>query len=125
MRLVNKTKGKIIAKNVIMKVSIPEIMLGLIPYKIKNRYVYDWMKNKIFDEEDAMFFKVSSSGLIHSLFMSFPIVLVFLDEEMRVVEKSILEPFRFYLPRKKFEYFVELLDTKSKDVDIGDKVIFE
>lgn len=108
-----------------MRVSILEIMLGLIPYKIRNIYVYDWIKRKIFEKDDVMFFEVSNPVIIHTLFMSFPIVLVFLDDNMRVVEKVFLQPFRAYIPRRKYKYFIELREEKINEVSVGDILSIE
>jgi len=58
-------------------------------------------KNLIFDLKNR-------KEIIHSFFVFFPINLYFLDENFRILEKRILKPFRFYIPKKKAKYLVEI-----------------
>ena len=46
--------------------------------------------------------------LIHSLFVFFPIKLYFLDEDFKILEKGELKPWRFYLPKVKAKWLVEV-----------------
>ena len=122
MKLVNKRNRKVLATNIIMRVRFWEIGLGLIPYKVKNRFLYDFLKKKIFRNNDAMLFKIPNNGIIHTFFMSFPISVIFLDREFRVVDKVILKPFRAYVPRKRYYWMIELMASKSKLIEIGDQL---
>jgi uncharacterized membrane protein (UPF0127 family) len=46
---------------------------------------------------------------IHSLFVQFSFVSIWLDENFKVVEKRRVEPWKFYIcPRENFRYFVEV-----------------
>jgi uncharacterized membrane protein (UPF0127 family) len=125
VRLVNKTRGKVVAENVIERVRFLEVITGLIPYKRDGKYVYDWMKKKFFREDNAMLFRVSGKVSIHTFFMSFPIVVVFLDKKMRVVEKCVLKPFRSYASNRECECFIELVRDKSEEINIGDELLLD
>ena len=122
MKLINKTKKKVIATKVIVREKIHEIILGLIPYKIKNEYIYDYLKFKKFNKNDAMLFKVRGKSGIHTWFMSFPIVVLFLDKNWKVIEKVKLNPFESYKPKKEYEYFIELDGSRVKEINVGNKI---
>lgn len=55
---------------------------------------------------------------LHSFFMLYPVHLIFLDEEFRVVELGYLKPWRFYKPAKVCRAAVELI--RKPEVEIGD-----
>lgn len=97
-------------------------MLGLLPYKTKNEYIYDYLKFKKFGKKDVMLFKVRGKGGIHTWFMSFPISVFFLDKDMKVVDKIKLDPFERYKPKKRYECFVELDSSWIDKIKIGDKL---
>jgi len=61
---------------------------------------------------------------IHTFFMRFPIDVLFLDEEKRVVDKSLnIKPWTINkTPKKAAKYVVELPAGKARDVKIGEKV---
>ena len=60
---------------------------------------------------------------IHSFFMRFDIVLVFIDEENSVYEIADLAPWNYYVPKKSAKYIVEF-DKKefNKCLKIGDEI---
>ena len=60
---------------------------------------------------------------IHSFFMRFDIVLVFIDEENSVYEIADLTPWNYYVPKKSAKYIVEF-DKKefNKCLKIGDEI---
>jgi len=122
MKLINKTKNKVISENMIIREKPWELMMGLIPYKVKNKYIYDYLKFKRFKKEDAMLFKVRFNDVIHTWFMSFPIAVFFLDDDMRVIEKVRLKPFKVYLTRKRFRYFLEVVELKFDEIELGDEL---
>ncbi|MBD3155982.1 MAG: hypothetical protein GF368_05005 [Candidatus Aenigmarchaeota archaeon] len=124
MKLINKTKNKIIATNVIDRKGTGAI-IGLIPYKIRNEYIYDYLKWRKFGENDVMVFKVRGKGSVHTWFMSFPISVFFLNKDMKVTDKVKLEPFEIYKPKKKYEYFIELDSSWIDEIRIGDKLNIE
>ncbi len=57
---------------------------------------------------------------LHSFFMLYPIYLIFLDEEFKVVELGYLKPWRIYMPKTNARAVVEL--AKEPEVDIGDRL---
>jgi len=122
MKLINKIKKEVITTKVIVRERKHEITLGLIPYKIKNEYIYDYLKWKKFDKNDVMLFKVRGRLGIHTWFMSFPIVVLFLDKDWKVIEKVKLDPFENYKPKKEYEYFIELDGSRVKEINVGNKL---
>jgi uncharacterized membrane protein (UPF0127 family) len=46
--------------------------------------------------------------MIHSLFVFFPIKLYFLDKDFKILEKTTLRPFWFYIPKVKAKWLVEI-----------------
>ena len=124
MKLINKTKNKTIATKVIAKKGLG-VAIGLLPYKTNNEYIYDYLKWKKFTKNDAMLFKVRGKSEVHTWFMSFPIVVFFLDKDMKVIEKVKLDPFEMYKPKKGHEYFVELGESRVKKINVGNKLEVE
>ncbi len=62
---------------------------------------------------------------IHMMFMRFPIDAVFLDNDMRVVDKVTLEPWAFnYTPKRPAKYVVEM-KAGSAEFKLGEKVELE
>jgi hypothetical protein len=126
MELWNKTKKVRVAKDVIVRRSVWELVTGLIPYKSRgSKSLLDIVKFKIFEEDQAMLFFAKGDGVVHSFFMSFPIIIAFLDKEMKVVSVEILKPFRVVKCEKEFEYFVELHKSKIKLIDVGDVLLLK
>ena len=65
-----------------------------------------------------------ANATIHMLFVFFPIDLVYLNKDKKVVDiaKNIL-PFSLgYAPKKPSKYFIELPAGKSKGTKLGDKL---
>ena len=72
-------------------------------------------------------FKKEKIISLHMLFVFYPIDVLFLNKDKKVVEiKENLKPFRFYTPKKKARYVVELLNgvVKSSRTTIGDSIHF-
>ncbi len=124
MKIINRTKERVLAENIIFRRSIFELMAGLIPYKTENKYIYDVLKTQRFTKKDAMVFEIDYPEGIHTWFMSFPITVILADDKLRVVEKTKMKPFRFYIPKEKYRYMVELVESKYNWVDVGDKLSF-
>ena len=60
---------------------------------------------------------------LHMFFVFFPIDVLFLDENKRIIEiKENFRPFSCYTSKKKAKYAVEL--TENHNYKIGDKVNF-
>ncbi len=62
---------------------------------------------------------------IHMLFVFFPIAVVWLDGEKRVVDKVLARPFRpYYAPRRPARYYVEGHPSLLERVTVGDQLDF-
>jgi uncharacterized membrane protein (UPF0127 family) len=62
---------------------------------------------------------------IHMLFVFFPIAVVWLDGERRVVDKAMARPFRpYYAPCKPAQYYVEGHPSLLERVRVGDRIEF-
>jgi uncharacterized membrane protein (UPF0127 family) len=62
---------------------------------------------------------------IHMFFVFFPIAVVWLDREKRVVDKALAQPFRpYYAPQSPARYFVEGHPSLLDGVHIGDRLEF-
>ncbi len=60
---------------------------------------------------------------VHMLFVFFPLDVLFLNSEKKVVDKKTLKPFTLsYSPKKAAKYFIELPEKKASGVKIGDKL---
>ena len=63
---------------------------------------------------------------IHMFFVFFPIAVIWLDREKRVVDKVLARPFRpFYAPCGPAQYFVEGHPSLLDRVSAGDRMGFE
>ena len=63
---------------------------------------------------------------LHMLFVFFPLLAIFLNSKMRVVDIKKLKPFTFYTSPKKAKYVVEipLSLVSGLRLSIGDKIKF-
>jgi len=80
-------------------------------------------------ENDAyLFFEGRESRAqttIHMFFVFFPIAVVWLDRERRVVDKVLARPFRpYYAPAAPAQYFVEGHPSLVDRVSVGDVLEF-
>ena len=63
---------------------------------------------------------------IHMFFVFFPIAVIWLDRDKRVVDKALARPFRpFYAPSGPAQYFVEGHPSILDGVSAGDQLDFE
>ena len=106
-------KNKIIVPNIkIIKSSLRQA-IGL---------MFSKQKNVIFE------FKKEKKELIHMFFVFYPIDLVFLNKNKKVVElKPNLKPFRTYKPKNKAKYVLELKKNtiRSNKIKVNDNISFE
>jgi hypothetical protein len=65
-------------------------------------------------------------NIVHTFFMRFAIDLIFLDSQKHVVELHSLKPWKFYKPKKRCYWLIEVNEgiIKSKNLEIGDKIEF-
>lgn len=63
---------------------------------------------------------------LHMLFVFFPIDVLFLDKDKKVVDiKKNFKPFGYYAPKAKAQYVVELPVGVLKNTVVGDKIIIK
>ncbi len=67
------------------------------------------------------------SKTVHGFFMRFPIDLVFIDKDQKVVDITTLNPWRLYIPKTNCKWVLEVNEgiALDKDVKIGDKLEFK
>ncbi len=62
---------------------------------------------------------------IHMLFVFFPLAVIWLDANKRVVDKVLARPFfPYYAPRQPAQYYLECHPTVLQRVQIGDRLEF-
>jgi uncharacterized membrane protein (UPF0127 family) len=62
---------------------------------------------------------------LHMLFVFFPIDVLFLDKNKKIVEiKRDFRPFTFYKSKEKAQYIVEISTDLNKKYKIGEKIKF-
>ncbi len=109
----NITKNKILVYKIRLCKSFLNKSIGLILHKRLKDKGLVFLYNK---EE-----KVS----LHMIFVFFPIDVLFLDKNKKVIEmKKNFKPFSFYIPEKKAKYILELPDgiIKKTKTEIGDRL---
>ncbi|MFQ5976450.1 MAG: DUF192 domain-containing protein, partial [Candidatus Hydrothermarchaeales archaeon] len=69
----------------------------------------------------------SSSRAVHGFFMRFPIDLIFIDKDLKVVDVGILKPWRLYNPKVNCKWVSEVNQgiAEDKDVRVGDELEFK
>lgn len=113
MNIKNTTKKRIIAENAELCGDIFSKSLGLMFTLKPKPLIFIFKKEKIIP--------------LHMLFVFYPIDVLFLNKNKAVVEmKENLRPFRFYTPKKKAKYVIELPEStiKKSRTKIGDKIGF-
>ncbi|MEA2037925.1 MAG: DUF192 domain-containing protein [Nanoarchaeota archaeon] len=112
--LKNESNNKNLSREVDICRSILSKSLGLMFSKIGKSLVF------IFDKE-----KIIS---LHMFFVFYPIDVLFLDRNKKIVEiKENFKPFKFYLPKKRAKFVVELPYgiVKKTRTQIGDIISFK
>src|SRR3989338_4361926 len=108
----NLTRRRILAKNARFCRNIFSKTIGLMFSKPKS-LIFIFEKEKIIP--------------LHMLFVFYSIDVLFLDKNKRVVEiKENFGPFRFYTPKNKAKYVIELPSgiIKKSGTKLGDKISF-
>ncbi len=113
--LFNKTKRKKIIEKTRNAKTFFQKFVGLM---FENEKKFDY---------GLIFFLESESKInatIHMLFVFFPIDVVYLNKNKKVVDiVKNLKPFALsFTPKKASKYFVELPAGKAKNISIGDKL---
>ena len=68
--------------------------------------------------------KIKERSSIHSLFMSFELTLVFIDDDNLIYEIANLKPWKYYVPKKGAKYIIEFdkNEFENYDLKIGDEI---
>jgi len=62
---------------------------------------------------------------LHMFFVFFPIDVLFLDQDKKIIEvKQNFKPFSFYTPKNKARYVVEISENRKEEYGIGEKIEF-
>ena len=70
----------------------------------------------VFEKEDII--------PLHTFFVFFPIDIVYLDKNKKVVEKTCMKPFAYYKPKNKAKYVIEFGKSIKQNIRISDKLSF-
>lgn len=63
---------------------------------------------------------------VHMMFMSFPIAVIWLDDDFRVVDKRYAAPWRpFYVPSQPARYTLEANAELLECVEVGDELVWQ
>jgi len=71
-------------------------------------------------------FKKEKIISLHMLFVFYPIDVIFLNKDKKVVEiKGNFRPFRFYIPKKRAMYVIEVPEgsIERSKTELGDKIL--
>ena len=88
------------------------------------------MFRRAIGEDEAFVFAESKESIsltsIHMFFVFFPIAVIWLDAERKVVDKVLARPFRpYYAPQRPAQYFIEGHPNILDKVQIGDRLELE
>jgi len=111
----NPTKNKVIVKKKrVVKCSFGKALGLMFSRKTRAGLIFEFNKEQLVP--------------LHTLFVFYPIDVLFLDKSKRVVEiKENFKPFTLFFPKKKAKYVVELpcSSVKESNTEIGDVIEFE
>jgi uncharacterized membrane protein (UPF0127 family) len=83
-------------------------------------------RKKLADKGLVFIFNSERKRSLHNLFVFWPIDVLFLDSQKKVVEvKHNFKPFRFYFPKKKAQYVIELPSGSASSCEIGHTISFK
>ena len=84
------------------------------------------MFSKRIDDKGLIFFFNNEKIVpLHMWFVFYPIDVLFLDKDKKVVEiKHNFKPFSFYNPKNNAKYIVELPEGKADDISLSDLIEF-
>ena len=81
----------------------------------------------MFSKKKNLIFVLDNKRIIglHMVFVFFPIDVLFLDKNKKIIEvKKNLKPFSFYISKKKAKFVVEIAKNRKKDYRLGEKISF-
>ncbi len=113
--IVNKTKNLVIANRVKICNSFFLRLKGL----MFTRKLEDDKALVLVSKKESLI-----SNMIHTLFVFYPIDVVWLDKNFNVVDKRLnIRPFTIsIIPKKSAKYIIELKCDKAKDINLNDKL---
>jgi len=117
MRFINEDTGEVVANEVELAEGLWRRLRGL-------------MFRRKFLLGNALLFKFKKPGRhrVHTFFVRFPIDLVYMDSDLKVVEvRPCLEPWRIYRPKAAAEYLIELPAGAAAraNIEVGHKILLE
>ena len=115
--LINLSTGKPIAIHVVMCDTFWRKLRGL-------------MFRRALEMDTALIFVGRSESIvdasIHMFFVFFPIAVLWLDAQRRVIDTALARPFRpYYAPCAPAQYFVECAPSVLDQVGVGDELAFD
>ncbi|MBU0615272.1 MAG: DUF192 domain-containing protein [Nanoarchaeota archaeon] len=87
--------------------------------------IFHHMKGLMFSRPKTIVFDLGKERKIdlHNFFVFFPIDILFLDSDMKVVEiKRDFRPFMLFFPKHKARYIIETPAGHIKNTKVGDKI---
>lgn len=115
--LLNERTGQTLARHVVLCNTFWRRLKGLMFMRVlptDHAYLFVYPRESIADTT------------IHMFFVPFPIAVIWLDRERRVVDKVLARPWRpFYAPRRAAQYFVEGDPGLLERVSVGDRLAFD
>jgi uncharacterized membrane protein (UPF0127 family) len=116
--IINKTTGETIANQIVRCDTFARRGRGLMFRS----------SSAVTDDQVYLFVEKRESvaqTTIHMFFVFFPIAVVWLDTEKRVVDKVLTKPFRpYYAPKSAAQYYVEGHPSLLERVSVGDQLEF-
>ena len=81
------------------------------------------IKRPLKDNEGMIFPHKKMFFPIHTWFMSYPITLLYLNDDFEIIEiKECIQPFKNYHPKQKSNYLIELKHNPNEKYNLGDTV---
>ncbi|MBW2982262.1 DUF192 domain-containing protein [Candidatus Woesearchaeota archaeon] len=88
---------------------------------------WSMFRGLMFSKKKNLIFVLDQERIIglHMIFVFFPIDVLFLDKNKRIIEiKKNLKPFSFYISKNKAKYVAEIAKNKRKNYRLGEKIDF-
>ena len=115
--LFNQTQNQILIEKIKIAKTHHQKAKGLM-FENKNKFDYAL----IFDFEK----EVRMQASLHMMFVFFPITVLFLDSEKKIIEVANLKPFQLnYTPKHKVRYALEVPVRLEPKVKLGDELKWE
>ena len=114
--LTDQTTGELLARRVTRCDTFWRRLRGLM---FRRRLLSDEAFLFVFESESVI------AAIVHMMFVFYPISLIWLDAERRVVDVRLAKPFRpYYAPRQAAQYLVEGTPGLLDRVRVGEQLEF-